>query len=275
MSSDDRRADDPMAGLRALRQLMEDLRHPETGCPWDQRQTSQTIAPHTLAETHELLDAIEREDLENLREELGDLLFNIVFHSRIAEEQGHFDLDDVAHGIVEKMRRRHPHVFEARPGETFTDEQLAEQWQAIKRAEKEGQAEKNRPTLPGENSASMSAMQRATKMQHEAAVFGFDWPNLSPVLDKLQEEAEELREAVANGDKAHIESELGDVMFVLVNIARHLDIDPEMALRGTNQKFIRRFRYVFESMAADGLDINDSELQTMEGYWQRSKREVG
>ncbi len=266
---------DSMAGLRALRQLMEDLRHPETGCPWDQRQTSQTIAPHTLAETHELLDAIEREDLDNLREELGDLLFNIVFHSRIAEEQGHFDLDDVAHGIVEKMRRRHPHVFDAKPGETFTEEQLAAQWKAIKQSEKEGQIETDQPALPGDDSASMSAMQRATKMQHEAAVFGFDWPNLSPVLDKLLEEAEELREAVAGGDKAHISAELGDLMFVCVNVARHLDIDPEMALRSTNQKFIRRFRYLYETMLSEGLDINESDLEVMEGYWQRAKGAVG
>ena len=267
--------DDSMAGLRALRQLMEDLRHPETGCPWDQRQTSQTIAPHTLAETHELLDAIEREDLDNLREELGDLLFNIVFHSRIAEDQGHFDLDDVAHGIVEKMRRRHPHVFEAKAGETYTEEQLAAQWKAIKQAEKEGQAQTDQQPLPGDDSASMSAMQRATRMQHEAAVFGFDWPNLSPVLDKLLEEAEELREAVASGDKAHISAELGDLMFVCVNVARHLDIDPEMALRSTNQKFIRRFRYLYETMHSDGLDIHESDLETMEGYWQRAKGAVG
>ncbi len=269
------KSDDSMAGLRALRQLMEDLRHPETGCPWDQRQTSQSIAPHTLAETHELLDAIEREDLENLREELGDLLFNIVFHSRIAEEQGHFDLDDVAHGIVEKMRRRHPHVFDAKPGEQFSDEQLAAQWQAIKKAEKKGQADNEGPPLPGADSASLSAMQRATRMQHEAAVFGFDWPDLVPVMDKLLEEAEELREAVASGDRQHISDELGDLMFVCINVARHLDIDPEMALRSTNQKFMRRFQYLFETMQREGLDINESDLETMEGYWQRAKGAVG
>ena len=267
--------DDSMAGLRALRQLMEDLRHPETGCPWDQRQTSQTIASHTLAETHELLDAIEREDLDNLREELGDLLFNIVFHSRIAEEQGHFDLDDVAKGIVEKMRRRHPHVFDAKPGESFTDEQLAAQWQAIKKSEKEGQTESCDPPIPGEDSASLSAIQRATRMQHEAAVFGFDWPDLMPVMDKLQEEAGELKEAVLSGDREHIAAELGDLMFVCINVARHLDIDPEMALRRTNQKFIRRFRYLYDSMRSEGLDIHESDLETMEAYWQKAKGIVG
>ena len=267
--------DDPMAGLRALRQLMEDLRDPDYGCPWDQRQTSQTIAPHSLAETHELLDAIEREDLDNLREELGDLLFNIVFHSRIAEEQGHFNLDDVAHGIVEKMRRRHPHVFDRQPGETFTDEQLAEQWQAIKQSEKEGQSQAKQRRLPGDDSASLNAMQRARRIQQEAAEFGFDWPSLDPVLDKLEEEVAELRHAVDSGDKAHISAELGDVLFVCVNIARHLKMDAEIPLRATNQKFIRRFRYLFEQMDADGIDFDSASLEQMEAYWQRSKGVVG
>ena len=259
-----------MPAIDKLLEVMKDLRHPERGCPWDLRQTSSSIAPHTLDETHELLDAIERGDTENLKEELGDLLFNIVFHARIAEEQGQFDFDDVARGITEKMLRRHPHVFGADSGREFSDEELSRQWQAHKQAEK-----RDRALEPGADSTPASAMFRARELQKRAAEFGFDWPSIDPVFDKLEEELDELRHAFESGDREAIGDELGDVIFVCVNVARHAGINAEMSLRGTNRKFERRFAYVRERMAEAGVEMKQEQLELMEEYWQESKNRVG
>ena len=260
-----------MSAIENLLQVMKDLRHPEKGCPWDIRQTSASIAGYTLDETHEVLDAIERADTENLKEELGDLLFNIVFHARIAEEQGQFDFDDVAQGITDKMLRRHPHVFGDTRNRQLSDETLSQQWQALKQAEKAGLEKPDMSVDSGSN----SAMYRARQIQKEAASFGFDWPDINPVFDKLEEELAELKYAFSTGDSNAISDELGDMMFVCVNLARHARVNAEMSLRGTNQKFLRRFAYVQQRMQDAGIEMNQQQLETMEQFWQESKTKVG
>ena len=260
-----------MSAIENLLQVMKDLRHPENGCPWDIRQTSASIAGYTLDETHEVLDAIERADTENLKEELGDLLFNIVFHARIAEEQGQFDFDDVAQGITDKMLRRHPHVFGDTRNQQLSDETLSQQWQALKQAEK---ADLEKPDMSIDSGAN-SAMYRARQIQKEAASFGFDWPDINPVFDKLEEELAELKYAFSTGDSNAISDELGDLMFVCVNLARHARVNAEMSLRNTNQKFLRRFAYVQQRMQDAGIEMNQQQLETMEQFWQESKATVG
>ncbi|MCP4388884.1 MAG: nucleoside triphosphate pyrophosphohydrolase [Gammaproteobacteria bacterium] len=260
-----------MSAIDNLLQVMKDLRHPENGCPWDIRQTSASIAPHTLDETHELLDAIERDDTENLKEELGDLLFNIVFHARIAEEKNQFNFDDVAQGITDKMLRRHPHVFGETRDQAFNDETLSLQWQALKKQEKSARE----PNILGTDSGANSAMYRAREIQKEAARFGFDWPDIRPVFEKLEEELAELKHAFDTGDKDAIGDELGDLIFVCVNLARHAGVNAEMSLRGTNQKFLRRFAYVQQRMAEAGIEMEQQQLEQMENFWQDSKNQVG
>jgi MazG family protein len=260
-----------MSAIENLLQVMKDLRHPDNGCPWDIRQTSASIAGYTLDETHEVLDAIERDDSENLKEELGDLLFNIVFHARIAEEQDQFNFDDVAQGITDKMLRRHPHVFGASRDQQFSDETLSQQWQAIKQAEKSGREQPDMSSDSGSN----SAMYRARQIQKDAAEFGFDWPDIHPVFDKLEEELEELKQAFRSGDKAAISDELGDLLFVCINVARHAKVNAEMSLRNTNQKFLRRFAYVQQQMKASGIEMDQRQLEAMEQFWQESKATVG
>ncbi len=260
-----------MSAIEDLLQVMRDLRDPDNGCPWDIRQTSASIAPHTLDETHELLDAIERNDTENLKEELGDLLFNIVFHAQIAAEQGQFNFDDVARGITDKMLRRHPHVFGEDRDREVSETELSQQWQRLKQQEKAG---REQPQV-GAESASSSAIYRARQLQQRAAEFGFDWPSIAPVFDKLEEEVAELKHAYATGNDAEIAGEVGDIMFVCVNIARHARINAEIALRETNQKFIRRFAYVQQQMAAAGIDMEQRQLEQMETFWQESKSIVG
>ena len=259
-----------MSAIENLLQVMVDLRDPENGCPWDIRQTSQTIAGHTLDETHELVDAIERDDTENIKEELGDLLFNIVFHSRVAEEKGQFDFADVAQGITDKMLRRHPHVFGEGRNQNWSDEVLAEQWQAIKKKEKAAKASNG----ISDDASSNSAMYRAREIQKEAAQLGFDWPDINPVFAKLEEELEELKQAFQSGDKDAISDELGDLLFVCVNLARHARVNAEMSLRGTNRKFQRRFAYVQEQMAAAGIVMDQRQLEQMEIFWQDAKTHV-
>jgi MazG family protein len=260
-----------MSAIENLLQVMKDLRNPENGCPWDIRQTSASIAGYTLDETHELLDAIERDDTENLKEELGDLLFNIVFHARIAEEQGQFNFDDVAQGITDKMLRRHPHVFGDTRDQQFSDESLSHQWQALKQQEKSS----HQKTDFGTDSGSNSAIYRARQIQKDAARFGFDWPDINPVFDKLEEELAELKHAFGSGDSNAISDELGDLMFVCINLARHAKVNAEMSLRNTNQKFLRRFAYVQKQMAAAGIEMDQQQLEQMELFWQESKATVG
>jgi ATP diphosphatase len=264
-----------MNSIEKLLTLMERLRTPKTGCPWDLKQTNASIAAYTLEETHEALDAIERDDMDNLKEELGDLLFHIVFHSRIAQERGAFEFDQVVEGIVAKMIHRHPHVFDENHQANTDEETLKQQWQDLKAKEKASSGMRMASTHFGQNSASQSAIKRAISLQQEAAEYGFDWPQLSLVIDKLDEEVIELKQAIESGDLTQVSDELGDVLFVCLNIARHLKIEAEMSLRQTNQKFIRRFDYVKQQMQASDINMSQQALDQMEAFWQQSKSVVG
>ena len=260
-----------MTAIETLLQVMQDLRDPDNGCPWDIRQTSASIAGYTLDETHELLDAIERGDTDNLKEELGDLLFNIVFHARIAEEKGQFDFDDVARGISDKMKRRHPHVFGELRGQKISDEVLSQQWQAVKQQEKPAA----KHSLPEIDKTSNSTIYHSKQIQKNAARQGFDWPTIDPVFDKLEEEIAELKEAINAKDIDAISDEIGDLIFVCINIARHAKVNAEMSLRHTNQKFQRRLSYVQKAMLDAGITMNQQQLEQMEKFWQESKAVVG
>jgi MazG family protein len=256
-----------MAELKPLIDLMAALRDPETGCPWDLRQDNRSIAPWTLEETCELLNAIEADDAQGMREELGDLLFHVVFHARIAEEAGRFAIGDVIDGIVAKMRRRHPHVFDPDHRKPVDEAHLAEQWRQQKQREKG-----DRPRGLAQIGQQLPALPRAQQLTAAASGYHFDWPAAEPVLDKLDEEIGELREAVAAGDRDAIEDELGDVLFVAVNLARKLDLDAEAAMRRVNQKFIRRFQHVLDRMHEDEQDFTPQQLERMEDYWREAKR---
>jgi MazG family protein len=257
--------------------VMAALRTPNTGCPWDLEQTFKTIAPYTIEEAYEVTDAIEKRDMGALKDELGDLLLQVVYHARMAEEEGAFAFADVVEAITAKMIRRHPHVFGteaeraagAAPG--F--------WQRIKAKEKPPAAGGVLDDVP----VAIPALTRAVKLQDKAAHVGFDWPSLAPVFDKLAEELSELKQAVAAGvsdarnktaaDPTEIEEEFGDLLFVVANVARHLKIDPEGALRSANQKFIRRFGRIEALLAADGRSPAQSTLAEMDRLWDQAKAE--
>lgn len=269
---------EPSRDIQRLLDIMTALRQPETGCPWDVVQTFETIKPYTIEEAYEVADAIERADMDDLCEELGDLLLQVVFHARIAEERGDFDFGNVVEAVTRKMIRRHPHVF-SRSG-AQTPEAVKLQWDAIKQAEKherrERRARRGLPDDPlhghlGSVQRSFPALVEALKLQERAARVGFDWSEPAPILDKIEEEIGELREALAEGDGAAVADELGDLIFALVNIGRHVGADPEMALRGTNTKFRNRFSHIEESLAANGESLEAATLERMEELWQAAK----
>ena len=245
--------------------LMAALRAPGTGCPWDLEQDFRSIAPYTVEEAYEVADAIERGDMSDLRDELGDLLFQAVFHARMAEEKGAFDFADVARAIVEKMRRRHPHVFAGASLRT-TDEQTAA-WEDQKAAERRS---KGRESILDDVPLGLPALTRAVKLQKRAARVGFDWTNPRDVLDKIAEETGELVAAVESDDRNAVEDEYGDLLFVMANLSRHLDIDPEASLRRANEKFRRRFRHI---EAALGARLGEASLEEMEALWVEAKRQ--
>jgi MazG family protein len=260
----------PPADLRPIDRLlaiMARLRDDVDGCPWDREQTFSTIAPYTVEEAYEVADAIERGDLQDLKEELGDLLFQVVFHARMAEEAGAFDFEDVARAINDKMVRRHPHVF---GGETY--ESLAHQkqgWEALKAAER---ADKGKgASLLDDVPVGLPGLTRAVKLSKRAASVGFVWPTVEDVVRKLHEEVGEMLVEVEAGDLDKAREELGDVLFVVANLARTLDIDPEDAIRATNAKFVRRFRYVETALAARGRTPAESDLAEMDGLWDEAK----
>ncbi|WP_112322976.1 nucleoside triphosphate pyrophosphohydrolase [Oceanibium sediminis] len=250
--------------MARLRDIMARLRDPETGCPWDVEQDSASIAPYTIEEAHEVADAIARNDMSDLRDELGDLLLQVVFHARIAEEAGDFDFDDVAGGISDKMVRRHPHVFGDESRDKTPEQQTAD-WEAIKAAER-GPA----GVLDGV-ALGLPALTRALKLQKRAARVGFDWPAVDQVLDKIVEEAGELAEAEGDPDK--LEDEFGDLLFVMVNLGRHLGLDAEAALRRTNAKFTRRFGKVEDALSAEGRSPEAATLEEMDTLWNAAKAE--
>lgn len=263
--------------IAKLLNIMKQLRTPETGCPWDLAQTFASIAPYTIEEAYEVADAIERKDMNNLREELGDLLFQVVFHTRMAEEAQVFDFYDVVNDLNEKMIRRHPHVFSIANGteqKIETAEDQIKAWEFQKAQERHEKAAKNNISSSALDGVMLAlpALSRAIKLQNRAARVGFDWPSLAPVFDKLQEEWQELRQALeANEDKKRLAEELGDMLFVMANIARHLDIDPEDALRGTNAKFESRFRKIEQALVEKGKKPQDSSLEEMDALWNEAK----
>lgn len=268
----DRAQNAPAAALLNLLTLMAQLRDPDTGCPWDVQQDFASIAPYTIEEAYEVADAIARGDIADLRDELGDLLLQVVFHARIAEEAGHFDFTAVAAAISDKLVRRHPHVF-GDQGKISAATQSAS-WESLKAAERAANAAaKGRPesVLDGVP-LPFPALLRAYKLQRRAARVGFDWPELTPVAAKVEEEWAELTAEIDNaGDKARLTEEVGDLLFAVVNLARHLEIDPEAALRAGNAKFERRFRAVEDGFREKGRQMAAASLEDMEVLWNAAK----
>lgn len=275
-------SDAPKKTLADLVAVMAALRTPVTGCPWDLEQSFATIAPYTIEEAYEVADAIARGDLVHLKEELGDLLLQVVYHSRMAEEDGAFALADVVDGITRKMIRRHPHVF---GDEAARSAGVAKGfWEKIKAEEKAAKASGARPaSLLDDVPVGLPALTRAHKLQSKAATVGFDWPSLGPVFDKLKEEMAELEAVALPADprgtnptetaasREKIAEELGDLLFVIANIARHLEIDPEASLRSANDKFRRRFGHIERRLAEQGRTPDQSDLAEMDGLWDEAK----
>jgi len=258
--------------FRGLARIMARLRDPASGCPWDLEQDFATIAPYTIEEAYEVADAIERADMGELRDELGDLLFQVMFHSRMAEEKGAFALADVVTAINDKMIRRHPHVFGGEGDGRSADEQTVA-WEAVKAAERAAKTGSGAaPSALDGVARALPALLRAEKLQKRAARTGFDWTETPPIFDKLEEEIAEVKEAVASGDADAIEDEIGDLLFVVANLARRLSVDPEQALRKANAKFERRFRAMEQASMADQVEFASLTLDEQEAYWQRVKQ---
>ncbi|MGK6313815.1 nucleoside triphosphate pyrophosphohydrolase [Neorhizobium sp. DT-125] len=273
---------EPSKDISRLIEIMAALRTPGTGCPWDLEQNFSTIKPYTIEEAYEVADAIERNDMGDLCEELGDLLLQVVFHARMAEEAGEFSFGDVVEAITKKMIRRHPHVFPpsgVRP-DADTPSAVKVQWDAIKAEEKRERAERKAKRgitedfklgYLGTVHRSQPALTEALKLQSQAARVGFDWSEAEPILDKIEEEIGELREALRSGKQDKVADELGDLIFALVNIGRHVKADPEEALRGTNTKFRRRFNYIETSLQQSNETLQAATLERMEELWQAAK----
>lgn len=251
--------------IEDLLSLMAALRTPGTGCPWDLEQDFRTIAPYTIEEAYEVADAIERGDMTELKAELGDLLFQTVFHARMAEEQGAFNFEDVARAITEKMKSRHPHVFGQAAARD--SEEQTRQWEAQKAEER---AAKGKAGLLDDVPVALPGLTRAVKLQRRAARIGFDWKNPRDVLGKIAEETGELVEVIDGGNQDRIEDEFGDLLFVIANLSRHLNVDPEAALRRANEKFSKRFRYIEKRLADEGR-LGQASLEEMEALWVEAK----
>jgi ATP diphosphatase len=252
-----------------LLQIMARLRDPKTGCPWDLEQSFATIAPYTIEEAYEVADAIERKDMPELKDELGDLLFQVVFHARMAEEAGNFTFDDVVATICDKMVRRHPHIFSGAEHRALEEQTLA--WEAQKAAERAVKAKGPVRTLAGVTPA-LPAITRAVKLTARAARVGFDWDKIDDVIAKLHEELAELRVEIDRHDREKIHEEMGDLLFVCANLARKLDVDPEACLRTANAKFERRFAYIEDELIRQGQSPKEASLETMEHLWNAAKR---
>lgn len=270
--------------LDDLKTLMARLREPETGCPWDARQTFSSIVPHTIEEAYEVADAIAQADYPHLQDELGDLLFQVIFYAQMGREQGHFDFDGIVDHLVRKLIRRHPHVFpggtlesridpDNRPSEAW----IKESWERIKAEERAQKPVEGTPSSRLDGIArTLPAMARAEKLQRRAARHGFDWPDIGPVFDKLHEEIDELKEAwqaaeAGTGERDAVEDELGDLLFVCVNLARFMKVNPEQALKRTNHKFQARFQAIEQILAAEGRDMDEETLEALDAIWQQVK----
>ncbi|MET4219864.1 ATP diphosphatase [Bradyrhizobium sp. LB14.3] len=268
----------PSRDISRLIEIMAALRTPVTGCPWDLDQNFATIAPYTIEEAYEVVEAIGRGDLDDLCEELGDLLLQVVFHARMAEEQNAFAFGDVVEAITRKMIRRHPHVFVDKDG-NLASSHVKEVWNRIKAEEKAERAARRPPEEISHKSllsgvkAGQPALTRAMELQRKASTVGFDWNDPRAVLAKIREEADEIEAALDRNDKHEIAEETGDLMFALVNLARHVDADPEAALRATNAKFERRFAYIERALEAQGRTLEQASLEEMDALWNAAKAE--
>jgi ATP diphosphatase len=259
----------PSRDIARLIEIMAALRTPGTGCPWDLEQTFQTIAPYTIEEAYEVADAIARGDLAHLKDELGDLLLQVVFHARMAQEQGAFDFDDVVDTITTKLIRRHPHVFADAQGRTA--ETVKGLWERIKAEEKAERGEAAPAGALAGVPVVLPALTRALKLQNKAGRVGFDWNDPRAVLAKIREEADEIEAALDSGDQTHAANEVGDLLFAVVNMARHLAANPEGVLRDTNLKFERRFASIERALAARGKMPKDATLAEMDALWDAAK----
>jgi nucleoside triphosphate diphosphatase len=266
----------PSRDISKLLEIMAALRTPVTGCPWDLEQDFASIAPYTIEEAYEVVDAIARSDLDDLKDELGDLLLQVVFHARMAEEQNAFAFGDVVEAISQKMIRRHPHVFADKDGK-LTPSHVKEAWDRIKAEEKAERAAR-RPRQPAEHKSLLSgvkagqpALTRAMELQRKASTVGFDWNDPRAVLHKIREEADEIEAALDAGAAEELAAETGDLLFALVNLARHVGADPEAALRGTNAKFERRFAHIERALAAEGRSLEGASLAEMDALWNEAK----
>src|SRR4051812_4349240 len=263
--------------IARLLEIMAQLRTPGTGCPWDLEQDFSSIAPYTIEEAYEVADAIARNDLDELRDELGDLLLQVVFHARMAEEQNAFSFGDVVEAITTKMIRRHPHVFADAEGR-LTPSDVKGSWERIKAEEKAERAAR-RPQAGASHASLLSgvktgqpALSRAMELQRKAASVGFDWNDPRAVLHKIREETDEIEAALDRDDAGQLAEETGDLLFALVNLARHVGADPDMALRRTNAKFERRFAYIERALAAQGKSLDEASLQEMDALWNAAKK---
>lgn len=277
-----------MSQIDALIELMGKLRDPEFGCPWDLKQSIESLLPHTLEEVYEVADAIENGSRVELEDELGDLLFQVVFYAQLAQEEGSFDFEAVAGGVTRKLLRRHPHVFPDGTLQSFGKpqsldaDQVLLNWEAIKELEREEKREKQvRLGLPQEESGTsllddvpraLPAIERARKLQKRAASVGFDWDEIAPVIAKIREEVGELEEALQQGSADAIAHELGDVLFAAVNLSRHVKIDPEVALRGCNARFEARFRFIEDELRAGERSVSEASMEELDAMWDLAKR---
>ena len=258
--------------MKKLLDIMAALRDPETGCPWDIKQTFKTVVPYTLEEAYEVADAIENGDMNDIKSELGDLLFQVVFYAQMAKEQGDFDFNDVVDAVSDKLINRHPHVF---AGVDCKDESvLHEAWEKSKESERNTQSTENKASILEGVAIALPALKRAQKLQKRAAREGFDWPDIEPVLAKIEEEIDELRCAIKEGSVTAVFEESGDVLFSCVNLLRHLNVDAEESLRGCNKKFEKRFGYIESTLIKKNKSFQECSLDELEALWQEAKKSV-
>jgi len=267
MSFDKNLINNPFKGMLRLQEIMRALRDPEGGCPWDIEQNFSSIAPYTVEEAYEVADAIERENWDDLKNELGDLLLQTVYHTQMAEEENLFNFNDVVNQISEKMIKRHPHVFGSLKQNKTSDQQIKD-WEAIKADER---VKKNQTGILDDVALNLPALVRSLKLQKRAARVGFDWPTVSKVLKKIEEETKELVEAKEFESQERINEEFGDLMFSIVNLGRHLKVDPEEALKKANKKFVTRFKFIEDEIKSQGRNLEDASLEEMEQLWQSAK----
>ena len=258
-------------GIQSLLDIMRQLRDPDLGCPWDLNQDFHTIVPYTIEEAYELADAIAAEDFAQVRDELGDVLFQVVFYAQMARELGLFTFEDVVDGISKKLLRRHPHVFAETGGQSVSETEVKDRWEQIKGEERQ---QKNQRGALDDIPLALPALSRSQKLQKRAARVGFDWSEPDAVRGKVDEELDELAEAVSEGDSAAIESEVGDIFLAMVNLARHLGVDAEAALRLANRRFEDRFRLMETAAERDGSQLREESLERLEERWQAAKREL-